>query len=67
MVVTRQEYFFRSIGRQDGYEALESASLKEDEQQKSESTETQKKIKNGFADVFIQFQPYESQNNVSFG
>jgi len=59
----------RSTGRQDDYEALESATLKEADQgcSRCNPTETETKIKNGFAEVFNQFQSIESQNDVSFG
>ena len=62
--------YFRSTGqRQDGYEALESGSLKEAQLSylRYNPTETESKIRNGFADVFNQFQSYGSQNNVNFG
>ena len=58
--------FFRLNGRQDGYEALESESFREGSL--LQSLDETSKIRNGFADLFDQFQSFgdESQNNVTF-
>ena len=58
--------YFRSNGRQDGYEALESESFREGSL--LQSLDETSKIRNGFADLFDQFQSFgdESQNNVTF-
>ena len=57
--------YFRSNGRQDGYEALESESFREGSL--LQSLDETSKIRNGFADLFDQFQSFgdESQNNVT--
>ena len=67
--IAEKNNYFRSTRRQDDYEALESATLKEADQgcSRCNPTETETKIKNGFAEVFNQFQSIESQNDVSFG
>ena len=58
--------YFRSDGRPDGYEALESESFREGSL--LQSLDETSKIRNGFADLFDQFQSFgdESQNNVTF-
>ena len=68
-LLAKKNNYFRSTRRQDGYEALESANLKEVQQSYSQYNPNAEmsKIRNGFADVFNQFQSYGSQTNVNFG